>query len=315
MNNPIATFLVGPEPLNLPHGLHRLSREDYVRIPAFNQSTLKKWLELATVKGDFRRCPARFRHWWENRHTTAPSDAIILGSALDAYCLGPEELDANFAFIPEGAPKRPTKAQLNAKKPSPETLDSIAWWREFESLTEGKTILTASDMERVKGMHAALMANTQTAEILSHCQKTVLVSELAGYPVKCEIDLFEEKSHFLFDLKSAASVDDEEFGRHGLALGYPGQAGWYLAIAQSLGFKKHAFTFAAVENEPPHWVNTPTLQWESPLVQHGLNRLTKAMEALADHITNDDWPAYAPFRPMRFPGWSEREAEIELAAA
>ena len=34
--------------------------------------------------------------------------------------------------VPADAPKRPTKTQLNAKKPSPETLAQIDWWEEFE---------------------------------------------------------------------------------------------------------------------------------------------------------------------------------------
>lgn len=308
-------FLIGDaDPLEVAPGVHYgIRREDYVRIPAFNQSTLKKWLELATHDNEFSRCPARWKHWFDNERNTPPSKAMELGSALDSWLLEDgAEFHNRFVVLPADAPNRPTSRQREAKKPSAATLDAIDWWDAFNEKCEGKTVLDAETFERVKRIAEALRQNSQCSEILQYCRKAVVVAELAGFPVKAEYDLFEDSTQYIFDLKALANVTDDGFARQAIRLGYPAQAGWYLQIAQALGLKKTDFAFLCVETEKPHWVNTPSLTMDEPLVQAGFSRLVKAMSALADHIERDDWPDYDHFRRVQFPGWAVWDAATEL---
>ena len=64
------------------------------------------------------------------------------GSMVDCAWITPELFKAQFVVLPAKAPRKPTKAQRGAKKPSEDTVKAIEWWDRFEKITEGKQIIS-----------------------------------------------------------------------------------------------------------------------------------------------------------------------------
>lgn len=290
-----------------------MSREDYIRIPAFNQSSLKKYLALAVEGDDFHRCPGKFHHWLTvGRHKDKPSEAMIVGSALDSFLLDGGDFDKRFAVLPENAPRKPTPMQRNAKKPSPETVASVQFWDRWEANLVGRTEISRETLIQVEGMAKALREHKDVAPILSHCHKAVAVAEIAGFPVKAEFDLWSPKSDVICDLKTTTDVSDGAFSRLSWNFGYHAQMAWYLEIANALGYAKDRAILIAIERDDPHWVNAPAYSRGDAELFYALRRLFKAMDAMSERMVSGEWPGYQPFRKMTYPAWATKEAFFGL---
>ena len=81
------------DPLPFEPGIHAgVSREAYDRIPALSATVLKKWLSLGEI-------PSEFAYWMRTRWEETPSEAMLLGSALDCQLLDGDFLN-RFAVAP-----------------------------------------------------------------------------------------------------------------------------------------------------------------------------------------------------------------------
>jgi hypothetical protein len=68
------------------------------------------------------------------------TESMLLGSALDCLRLEPAPFNHHYTTVPPDLPSV-GKIQINAKKPSPETLSAIAFWHKFNEEHAHKTIL------------------------------------------------------------------------------------------------------------------------------------------------------------------------------
>ena len=110
--NPTPQFLVADEDGVLtPHplGLVECSNDQYHGGPGVSKS------HLDAIAG------ASPLHYWHkyinpNRERAEPSQALIMGSAIHSIVLEPDLFTGEYITVPEDAPKRATKAQINAKK-------------------------------------------------------------------------------------------------------------------------------------------------------------------------------------------------------
>jgi exodeoxyribonuclease VIII len=107
---------------------------------------------------DFRRAPAYYEWKRKNpRETTSP--ALLFGSLYHTAMLEPELLPKIYATVPADAPKKPTRVQREAKKPSIETIEAIQWWDRFQDSNEGKIIVDAEDITKCHQMREAMLKN------------------------------------------------------------------------------------------------------------------------------------------------------------
>jgi len=318
MSDALAKLCHGtPRPVS-PGIYYDFPRADYDNIAALSCTALKKWLECA----DF---PSRFAKWLEGRWTEAPTESLLIGSALDCMLLNETSFDQCFAVVPQDAPPRPSNRTRNAKKPAPASLEAIEYWDKFLVAAEGKQILTAGQYGAALRMQESLREAECAAGIFTHCRKAVIVAELFGFPCKCEVDLFLEKSEHLWDLKTTRTIAPEAaFARASLELGYDCQATFYLLMAQAAGFpEKRIFNFVAVENEEP-W--TPAVYSFLPYGDGEIGekhhaifdacrlRLARAAGGLVTRLERGIFRDTADYRPLLFPDYAVARAEKEAAA-
>ena len=83
-----------------------------------------------------------------------PTAAMIDGQLIDCLLFTPDEFESRFFVMPDDA-KKPTKAQINAAKPSPATLEQIERWDALMQSVGGRAIVKAEQVEE-----ASFLANS-----------------------------------------------------------------------------------------------------------------------------------------------------------
>lgn len=283
-----------------------MPRDQYDAIPAFNQSLLKKWIEMQSI-------PAEFKVWFDERHADREiSDAFRIGQALDCALLDPVKFEQEFVVVPQDAPKKPTSAQRNAKKPSPDSVSAICWWDEWNAKTADKTVLDFHEYNSVRRMRQELLECPDTADVFAQCRKAVIVSEIEGFPVKAEFDLWNPKTEHILDLKTAESVQPRDFARNAIKFGYDKQVAWYLELAKSVGVEKSVFDFVCVRSSAPytvavHSVMPEIVQPHRNLVINARAKLISALYEVAHRLKSDEWQGFSHYSPLEFPRWATRE--------
>lgn len=274
---------------------HGVDAAEYHRTMGLTKSGL---LEL-------RRSPA---HYWEwlNSPPTESSQAMNLGTATHTLLFEPELWATDIAILPDNAPKKPDKRQLNAKKPSEETLNAIKWWEAFEAENADKCIITAEQCEQAKGMVAAVHANEECMSIINHPSAQVEVSVIAneevdGVVIPCKIrcDMISEDGRTIFDLKSTADASYEEFGRSFFSYGYWMQAAHYIATARKAGFPVERFVFAAVESKKPHMLALYELDEDS--LKKALDIRSRLLKILAKCNATGKFPVSNGITKLKMP--------------
>jgi PDDEXK-like domain of unknown function (DUF3799) len=287
-----------------------IPRSEYEEVPALSYSLIKKWLELESV-------PTEFKWWLTDRWTQTKSEALILGDALDCWMLnGPESFSERFAMVPEGAPRRPTQIQRNAKNPSSATLHQVGWWDDFARASAGKTILEREQMFVIEQMSKNLNCSKATdgGALFQECKKTTAINlELfGGVPWKSEFDLWHPNTDTMCDLKIARDVTAPVFGRDFVNWGYAVQACVYLSMAQSFGFDKKLFALICVKREPPYTVKVHRFNLENDrhaalfkslgsLIATSVARLLEAVEN--NFVDDGEWV------DLQLPDWALRASQ------
>ena len=83
-----------------------------------------------------------------------PTAAMVEGQLIDCLLFTPDEFESRFFIMPEDA-KRPTKAQINAAKPSAATLEQIDKWERLMESVNGRAVVKPEQVEE-----ASFLANS-----------------------------------------------------------------------------------------------------------------------------------------------------------
>jgi len=272
-----------------------MPRETYDRIPALSCTVLKKWLSLGEI-------PSKFAYWMRTRWEETPSEAMLIGNALDWRLLG-SLFSSKYAIAPK-LDRRTTAGKLA--------------WQGFKSANKDKIVLTADQGEKVEAM-AESVRTAETADgILSNCKKMVLCGELWGFPCKAELDLFTPNSEHILDLKTTRDVSEDWFGKAFIDLGYHYQASFYLALAKACGLDKTCFDFLCVENEAPWTCMVHCFDLEDfdhrLLYDACLIRLERAATEIAARLETNNFTNSKDWKPVKVPEWALHQAKLETLA-
>ena len=284
-------------------GIHLgLDETEYRNDPAISVSDLKPMLISP-------------RHFWEKkfgkRRRTPPTPAQMLGTLVHMALLEPDKFTKRVQTLPEDAPKRPTKAQQEAAKPSQSTLEAIQYWKLWEERNPQAQIVDQEMMDQVCGMRDSVMANKGAAEYFSNCETEVSVFNTVRLRntvvrVKGRIDCVPNVAKIV-DLKTVGSggARRDEFSKSMWDWRYDLQAAYYLDLHNhlfdewDLDKKKNDFVFVAVEKEAPYAVCLHRVS--ARVLERGRRDYLALLDRVAECQTLNEWP-----------GYSDEEAEIDL---
>lgn len=254
------------------------------------------------------RTPAHYRAWVDGADE-GDTPALAFGRALHCAVLEPELFAATYVQPVEHPHRRPSITQRNAKKPSQETLDAIAYWDAWERDNAGKIEITAEDAARIAGMRESILRDPLAGKLLTGgvAEETIVWDDpRTGLRCKARADYHAAERGVIVDLKTCDDASEAAFARSVATYRYHLQHAHYASAFQALGRELRAFLFVAVEKEPPYAVAVHTLLPESEA--RGIELRERAMNTLHDCLAADIWPAYEPrIHRIELPGWALRD--------
>jgi len=248
--------------------------------------------------------PEKFR--WFLEHPMEQTPAMAFGSACHKMILEPENFDNEYVVAPQ-VDKR-TKEGKEA-------------WAAFSAANEGKTILSADDVQIMKDMGAAFKACPLADKLINGKGET----EVAFFwtdpetgekcKIKCDRVVKFNRKTYVIDYKTCQTAETFRFNSDIWKMGYYFQAGMYaegVKIAKKLK-KLPGFLFVAQEKKPPYSVNV--IEVSEEVMNAGLAKFHELLNKYHDCKVVDLWPGYLQGNVPNdsfVPGWMEREMEDEF---
>lgn len=290
---------------------------------------IQKGIHLGLDEGVYRADPAVSvsdvkpmlispRHFFEkkfgSKKRTPPTPAQITGTLVHMAILEPEKFKAKVHTLPDDAPKRPTKAQLEAAKPSTATLEAIQFWKVWEEQHPGAQIIERDQMAQVCGMRDAVFGHKIAAEYLTECATEVSVFGEAsgGLRIKGRIDCVP-KAPKLVDIKTVGlgGARPDEFSRSLWDWRYDMQVAYYLDLYNS-NFdewddhkKKTDFVFVCVEKEEPYAVCLYKVSRR--VIDRGRRDYLALLQKVVACQKANEWPGYSDAEgEIDLPAWADR---------
>ena len=273
--------------------------EEYHSIPALSAGGLKELI----------RSPFHFR----NRRPLTPRASLQNGTLTHCLLLEPAEFDKRFAVVPESAPTRPSIRQRNAKKPSPETVEAIAWWDAFHASIAGKEVVDPDALAAAKAQAAAVRSVPDVAALLGTGYpeaSAFWIDDETGELCKCRPDWVhpvDDASVILVDGKTCQDASPAGFARTVWNFRYDLQAAHYSdGFQQATGLRVAGFVFAAVESAWPHAAGAYMLD---DAVMHAARiERRRLVDLYAQCKATNHWPGYSQaVEAITLPRWAMRE--------
>lgn len=263
--------------------------------------------------------PMHYKHWIDHPEDDEDTPALRFGHAFHTATLEPHAFDRLYCVLPADAPSRPTIRQINAKKPSPETILQINWWEQWQADHRGMLELTASQYDEVQRMGAQMRAHVIElptgegrttrilgAELFDLCRKEVTirwVDERTGLKCKLRADLDCDEFEFGGDLKSSQNAHPRAFARSVSEYRYHQQHAHYTSGKQATGRPWKNFLFFVVEKGK---VNAPGV-YHIPVEaeRRGHELRDRAMDTLKRCLDSGTWPTYTNrIHELTLPTWA-----------
>ena len=275
-------------------GIYELSNHDYHAGPGLSCSSFKEFL----------RSPAHYQHYLTEKRV--PTPAMVVGTAIHTAILEPDKFQDEVVVEPEFAPKKPSKTQREAKKPSPETVEAIKFWDDFQAKATGKTVISHDDYENVMGMLTGAMRCEPAVNLLKtgFPELSVYANDPEhGFLWKARPDWLTPAGAVV-DVKKCQDASPKAFQRQIVNYRYHIQAALYLQVLTWATGKKHElFYFLAVEERPPHCAAAYQIDFRS--VSYASLEIDKGRKRFAECLESNVWPGYSnKILPTGIPEWA-----------
>lgn len=247
---------------------------------------------------------------WRDGYNPPESAAKDFGNLLDCLLLTADQFKSRYAVIPSDAPKKPSKSQLNAKKPSPETLTAIQWWSDFGRAHPNCKIVTAAEFFDAESAVKKMLSKPDIEDFITASDKQVhLTGEWHDeatkliIPVECLVDLLPRADTKFFkaagDVKSSMSGAIKAFSSLAEKYKYHSQAGFDLdmiiaAEERAPDNERNTWCLAGVESYFPFqpFKRMYDATMEDGLVQYGRNFYRRALSKYAMCLKTGKWFDY-----------------------
>jgi exodeoxyribonuclease VIII len=300
-------------------GIHHLLDERvYRNDPAIAISDLKE-MSLSPL------------HFWSKKfggYRAEQTEAQEIGTLTHLSVLEPEEYARKTVLKPADAPRKPTDAQRNAKKPSEDTIAAIKWWDDWSAANAGKTELSQDDSTQIAGITQGVMSNADAVKLMDGALKEVamfktIVVNGVTIRTKGKADIIcsskGSDAEAIADLKTVdrGYANPDDFSYSIKKWGYAQQAAWYIDLYNMLtstddpfttDVKKSRWVFIVAEKLPPYVCVTLELDEDSIEVGRAINK--RHLETLAECFKTNVWER--PLNGMRgrvsIPEWAKKKS-------
>jgi exodeoxyribonuclease VIII len=240
--------------------------------------------------------------------------------------LEPDEYAKRCILSPPDAPRKPTAAQVNAKKPSDETIAAIKWWEEWSKESGHKTILSQDEMSQISGITDGIMLNPDAAELLRGSRKELALFKTISVDgqqirTKGKLDIICDSkglnSSVIADIKTVdrGYANPSDFAFSIQKWGYAQQAAWYIDLFNALTSSDDPFTtevkrsrwvFIVSEKEPPYV--TVTLELDEHAIDAGRAMNQQRIHTLAECFRTNVWerPLNGKRGLVALPEWAKK---------
>ena len=237
-----------------------------------------------------------------------PSRAMEIGTLIHAVYLEGADLNELVAIVPDDAPKKPTSAQVNAKKPSEDTLTAIAFWEKFREQTAGKIILGVDEVatitECVKNLESNQWLN-RFMESVGDQVETAIYGTIEGVTCKGLIDTHTLAPLCVGDLKCLYEVGPREFARAVNDRHYDLQYALYceLMIQNGMCDVVPPWVWICQQTKQPH--NLALYSASPEWFDNGRRKLTLCLDKLKRAQDSGQWESF-PVEPiaLEMPRWA-----------
>ena len=269
---------------------------NYRQRPEANFSNLK-----TLVNGTL----ADYRHQILNPIT--PTRPMEIGTLIHAVALEGKHITSLAVEIPEYAPKKPTSVQRNAKKPSPETLDAIAWWDNFNTENKGKVILDGHELDDILWATANLQGNEWFQAVKATAKtEAEFYGEIQGVNCKGLVDMLAAPT-MLCDLKcNSQDIGPEAFQRCVKSRHYDLQLALYTdLVAMEYGLDViPPWCWIVQQTGAPY--NLAIYHADSDWYESGRAKLSTVLAKLKQGIDTNEWPSYEKTpQKLTCPKWAQ----------
>ena len=228
------------------------------------------------------------KHYQEVLRTPAKTtEAMVKGRAVHIAVLEPDRLDTEYVRKPPG---------MNFS-----TKEGKAWRAE----NDHKTILPTSDYDDCLAMSRAVYCHADAHDILSLPGEVEyeLYWDYHEIPCKGRVDKWCPLSGTLIELKTAESIDADEYSRRAARLLYHMQLAYYYDALDALGFKPSEQIVILVESAPPYDVAVEEVH--DDVRAEGRLLYERALATLQLCRATGSWPGRAPVRRVStLPAWA-----------
>ena len=250
--------------------------------------------------------PRAFFKTWDGNPDRYPdrdvSDALILGRAAHALILGDEVFDEHFAYVPDEAPRRPTATQVKAYerdgKWSDAAKEGAEWWEKFDAKAQGRTLITAEQVQRIMWMAESLRDNPLAVEVLT--SELIEISmvwqdEITGIWLKSRPDCLPSNNYDFGDLKTFSPKGaDLVLSAHRAVTdhGYAIQMALAIMGAEHvLGTTAQTCALVFVQTTAPF--ETIVIEIDSEAIYWAKVLIRSALDKMAHGLRTGDWPGVA----------------------
>lgn len=234
------------------------------------------------------KSPAHYLHRYKTETKRERKKHFDIGTAAHTFILEPHLIDTDLAVIPDYAPKRPTKSQLQAVAPSDKAKLSIDFWQHFDNEHAEKAHINTTDLIDVKGMRDAVHTHPAASMLLAEGQAEYIhtwTDKKTGVPMKMRADWLTSKN-IIVDVKTTDDASPKAFARSAFKWRYDVQAAVYLD-----GLQLENFVFIAVEKKPPYAV---AVYYATPeMVNAGREKYMQNLQTFAGCLSTGVFPAYS----------------------
>ena len=270
-----------------------MSNDEYHASPEFSSSQLK----------DILRSGA---HFYSNNiikeNERESKKHLDFGTLAHTLFLEPEQFHNQFAVIPADAPKPPTDAMRNAKKPSEDSIIRVEWWDKFES-EHGTKITITEELLLGAQRIAENLRSLSSYKIMENnygiAEASIFfVDPTYGLNLRVRPDYHIPPcsalpNGLLLDVKTTRDARQFKFQKDCGEYGYDLSASMYREGFQQYynTEDKPPFIFLVAENSAPF--NVKQYKASDLLLSVGDHRYNKAKEQLAESLLIDEWDGYS----------------------